>query len=182
MKKKILWSILSIIVILLIVPQKVTNPVEGCGPKSYNHDTFWHPWGDHHHHGIDVFAKKGTPIHHATSLGIVIGITNENTFGKANHGGNTVSVLGTHGRIYYYAHMDEVYTHFGAIVTNKSVLGTVGNSGNAKNTPSHCHFSILTVFPRFEHWVPAEKRTKSDDVAKILFVNPVVALDGGQLW
>lgn len=181
--KKIVKNVLLVIVaVCLLCPQSVYNPVEGCGADSYNHKTFWHPWGDHHHHGIDIFAKKGTPIHHATSLGIVIAITKEDMFGKANMGGNTVSVLGIHGRVYYYAHLQEVKTHVGAIVTEKTVLGTVGNSGNAKNTPSHCHFSILTAFPRFEHWVPSEQRTKSDDAFKMLFVNPVSALDGEQLW
>lgn len=181
-KKKIWWSIAIIIVVLLLIPQPVKNPVEGCGHSSYNHETFWHPWGDHHHHGIDVFAKKGTSIHHATSFGIVIAVTHEDTFGKKNLGGNTVTVLGTHGRIYYYAHMQEVKTHIGAIVTSSSVIGTVGDSGNAKGKSPHCHFSILTVFPRFNHWIPMEKYTKKDDAFKMFFVNPVEALDGKDLW
>lgn len=181
-KKKICLSIIAIVTLLLLIPQKVKNPVEGCGANSYNHETFWHPWGNHHHKGIDIFAKKGTPIHHATSLGIVIAVTHEGDFGKKNLGGNTVSVLGTHGRVYYYAHMQEVKTHVGAIVTNSSILGTVGDSGNAKGKSPHCHFSILTVFPRFEHWVPTDKYTKRDDAVKMFYVNPVRALKGKQLW
>ena len=182
MKKIVKIVLLVIVAVCILCPQSVYNPVEGCGKNSYNHETFWWPWGDHHHHGIDVFAKIGTPIHHATSLGIVIAITKEDMFGKENLGGNTVSVLGTHGRIYYYAHMKEVKTHVGAIVTKDSVLGTVGDTGNAKGKAPHCHFSILTAFPRFEHWVPSEKRTKRDDAFKMFFVNPVSALDGEQLW
>lgn len=181
MKKKIIWTIVAVLVALLVIPQSVSNPVEGCGSNSYNHETFWWPWGDHHHHGIDVFAKKGTPIHHATAVGIVIAVTHEGgTRRKA--GGNTVSVLGTHGRIYYYAHMQEVKTHIGAIVNRNSVIGTVGDTGNAKGKAPHCHFAILTCFPRFDHWVPAEQRTKRDDASKIFFVNPVLALEGKQIW
>ena len=104
-KKKICLSNIAIVTLLLLIPQKVKNPVERCGANSYNHETFWHPWGNHYHKGIDIFAKKITPIHHATSLGIVIAVTYEGDFGKKNLGGNTVSVLGTHGRVYYYAHM-----------------------------------------------------------------------------
>lgn len=181
-KNKIWWSIVVIIVVLLLIPQEVKNPVDGCGPSSYNHKTFWMPWGNHHHQGIDIFAKKGTPIRSATSFGIVIAVTHEGSFGKKNLGGNTVTVLGTHGRIYYYAHMQEVKTHIGAIVTRDSVLGTVGDTGNAKGKPAHCHWSIFTVFPRLEHWVPSEKRTKTDDLFKIFIVNPVEALEGNQIW
>lgn len=115
-KKKICLAIIAVITILLLIPQQVKNPVEGCGANSYNHETFWKPWGDHHHQGIDIFAQKGTPIHPATSLGIVIAVTHEGNLGKKKLGGNTVSVLGTHGRVYYYAHMQEVTTHIGAIV------------------------------------------------------------------
>ena len=181
-KKKICLAIIAVITILLLIPQKVKNPVAGCGANSYNHETFWHPWGNHHHKGIDIFAKKGTPIRHATFLGIVIAVTHEGDYGKKNLGGNTVSVLGTHGRVYYYAHMQEVMTHVGTIVTNNSVLGTVGDSGNAKGKSSHCHFSILTAFPRFEHWVSTDRYTKKDDAIKIFYVNPVLALEDKQLW
>lgn len=117
-----------------------------------------------------------------TSLGIVIAVTHDGNLGKKKLGGNTVSVLGTHGRVYYYAHMQEVKTHIGSIVTSNSVLGTVGDSGNAKGKSPHCHFSILTIFPRIEHWVPSDRRTKSDDAVKMFYVNPVLALEGKQLW
>lgn len=180
--KKIGLGILAVLLVLLLIPQEVQNPVEGAGKNSYHHETFWCPWGDHHHHGIDVFAKKGTPIHSAVPLGIVIATTSADSYGKANLGGNTVSVLGTHGRVYYYAHMQEVKTHVGAIVTSNTVLGTVGDTGNAKGKSPHCHFSILTVFPRFEHWVPEDKRTKKDDAFKMFYVNPVRALEGEQIW
>lgn len=182
MKKKILWSFVITLFILFVCPQSVSNPVDGCGSSSYNHKTFWMPWGDHHHQGIDIFAQKGTPIRSAIPFGIVIAITHESSFGKSNLGGNTVSVLGTHGRIYYYAHMQDIKTHVGAVVTRSSVLGTVGDSGNAKGKPAHCHWSIFSLFPRFEHWVPASQRTKTDDLFKMFIVNPVEALEGNQIW
>ncbi len=174
--KKVLRVVLVVVAILLLVPQPLCNPVEGAGDRSYSHETFWAPWGDHHHHGVDIFAKRGTPIHPACA-GIVIFVTH-----NRGNGGNTVSILGTHGRIYYYAHMDEVKTFVGAVVTPWSEIGTVGNTGNAARTPSHCHFAILTLFPRLEHFVPASQYTKTDDAFKMFFVNPVKAFDGEQIW
>lgn len=186
MKKKIflffmvlaapLFITIAIVLLLLVIPQSIQNPVEGAGTGSYHHQTFWAPWGDHHHHGIDIFAKRGTPIHPACA-GIVIATTS-----NRGRGGNTVSVLGLHGRIYYYAHMEEVRTHIGAIVTQGSTIGTVGNTGNAASTPSHCHFSILTIIPRLEHLVPSGNSAMWDDSVKPFFVNPVKALDGEQIW
>ena len=34
-----------------------------------------------------------------------------------------------------------------SFVAHKTVIGTVGNTGNAKNTPSHLHYSITTPIP-----------------------------------
>lgn len=174
--KKIMMLFLIAVGLYFLIPQPIINPVEGATSRSYNHKTFWVPWGDHHHHGIDIFAAKGTPIHSACS-GLVI----KTTHGRSR-GGNTVSVLGLHGRIYYYAHLDNITTHPGSLVSPKSVIGTVGNTGNAARTPSHCHFSILTFIPRFEHWIRPTEWKMKDDAVKIFFVNPVLALDGRQIW
>ena len=184
-KRGLLWKVgmclLAVALILLFVPLHIQNPVEGADSSSYNNKTFWLPWGNHHHHGIDIFAKQGTPLHPACA-GIVIATMSAES-GTA--GGNCLSILGAHGRIYYYAHLKELNTHVGAFVTKSSVIGTVGNTGNAykggKGAP-HCHFAILTLFPRFEHWVASDERTMWDDKLKIFFVNPVEALDGKQLW
>ncbi|MDO4510528.1 MAG: M23 family metallopeptidase [Bacteroidales bacterium] len=176
-KGKAILAIALIIVVSLLIPQTIINPVEGCGTESYSHDTFWQPWGDHHHHGVDIFAKKGTPIHSPITPGLVIATTH-----NRGAGGNTVSILGSHGRIYYMAHLDEVKTHIGAVVTRSTVIGTVGNTGNAATTPPHCHFSIMTIFPRISHWVPVSQYTMRDDAFKMFFVNPVKALNGEQIW
>jgi murein DD-endopeptidase MepM/ murein hydrolase activator NlpD len=172
---KVLWGMLAVVLVLLLIPQQIQNPVEGCGPSSYNHQTFWHPWGNHHHHGIDIFAKQGTPLHPACA-GVVVATMSAD----AGHaGGNCLTILGTHGRVYYYAHLKELRTHVGAFVTQSDVIGTVGNTGNAfkggKGAP-HCHFAILSVIPQLKHWVPAGERTMKDDVFKMFFVNPVESL------
>ena len=49
----------------------------------------------------------------------------------------------------YYAHLDswEPGLKTGKHVKQGDVLGTVGNTGNAKSTPSHLHFGISRLRP-----------------------------------
>ena len=144
MIKKILLRILlvfvAIIVIGLLIPQNLKMPVVGADNNSYNHETFWYEgWGSSIvHKGIDVFAKKGTSVHSATK-GIVL-ITTE--YGK---GGKFVLILGPKWRLHYYAHLDEIKTKRFAFVTQDTEIGTVGNTGNAINTPAHLHYGIGTL-------------------------------------
>ena len=138
--KIILIVILSIIVIGLLIPQNLKMPVVGADDNSYNHETFWYEgWGSSIvHKGIDVFAKKGTSVHSAT-WGIVIMATE---YGK---GGKFVLILGPKWRLHYYAHLDEIKTERFAFVTQDTEIGTVGNTGNAINTPAHLHYGIGTL-------------------------------------
>lgn len=91
------------------------------------------------HEGQDIFATRGTPILSATS-GYVYNV------GENNLGGQTVSVIGKGGRVYYYAHLDKYAKgiEVGDRVTTRSVLGYVGTTGNAQGTPPHLHFGIYT--------------------------------------
>jgi murein DD-endopeptidase MepM/ murein hydrolase activator NlpD len=101
-------------------------------------DTWGAPRGTNRtHEGQDIFAAKGTPILSATS-GYVYNI------GENNLGGQTVSVIGRGGRVYYYAHLDAYAPNLkeGDWVTTRTVLGYVGTTGNAQGTPPHLHFGI----------------------------------------
>jgi murein DD-endopeptidase MepM/ murein hydrolase activator NlpD len=101
----------------------------------------WHaPRGtDRVHEGQDIFAPRGTPIYSSTK-GYVYKI------GENNLGGQTVSVIGAGGRVYYYAHLDSYAAGLaeGDYVTPQTVLGFVGTTGNAQGTPPHLHFGIYT--------------------------------------
>ena len=101
----------------------------------------WHaPRGtDRLHEGQDIFAPKGTPILSATP-GYVYNV------GANNLGGQTVSVIGAGGRVYYYAHLDSYAPgiQVGDPVTTRTVLGYVGTTGNAQGTPPHLHFGVYT--------------------------------------
>src|SRR2546423_3863153 len=117
--------------------QNLEMPVQGV-TKSQVADT-WHVprASDRLHEGQDIFAKRGTPVLSATD-GYVFRI-GENTLG-----GQTVSVIGAGGRIYYYAHLDSYAAGLavGDYVTSQSVLGYVGNTGNAAGGPTHLHFGV----------------------------------------
>jgi len=91
------------------------------------------------HEGQDIFAPKGTPILSATK-GFVYNI------GENNLGGQTVSVIGAGGRVYYYAHLDAYAPGLavGDRVNTRTILGYVGTTGNAQGTPPHLHFGIYT--------------------------------------
>jgi len=91
------------------------------------------------HEGQDIFAPRGTPILSATK-GVIYNV-GENTLG-----GQTVSVIGAGGRVYYYAHLDSYARNIkvGDPVTTRTVLGYVGTTGNAQGTPPHLHFGVYT--------------------------------------
>ncbi len=91
------------------------------------------------HEGQDLFADQGTPIYSATQ-GYIIRRDQEEL------GGNTVMILGAGGTRYYYAHLDRYADSLyeGDKVTPDSIIGFVGNTGNAKDTPPHLHFGVYS--------------------------------------
>jgi murein DD-endopeptidase MepM/ murein hydrolase activator NlpD len=101
-------------------------------------------WGDSRdngarkHEGIDIFAPKLTPAI-AAADGYVHSVR------EGGLGGKTVWMK-PEGRNYslYYAHLDKQLVKEGQYVKKGDVLGLVGNTGNAKHTPSHLHFGIYT--------------------------------------
>jgi peptidoglycan LD-endopeptidase LytH len=117
--------------------QKLSMPVLGVS-KTGIADSWHAPRdGERLHEGQDIFAPRGTPVLSATD-GYVVRVA-ENKLG-----GQTVSVIGAGGRIYYYAHMDSYAPNIatGDQVTTQTVLGYVGTTGNAAGTPPHLHFGV----------------------------------------
>ncbi len=90
------------------------------------------------HAGQDIFARRGTPVLSAT-IGTVWMI------GASVRGGTWVYVLGAGGRRYYYAHLERVAAGLkeGQKVSTSTVLGTVGTTGDAEDTPPHLHFALF---------------------------------------
>ncbi len=119
---------------------RIAMPLEDVSRREVA-DTWQAPRGvGRRHEGQDIFAPKGTPILSATN-GYIYKI------GENNLGGQTVSVISSGGRIYYYAHLDSYARgiEVGNRVTTRTVLGYVGTTGNAQGTPPHLHFGIYTL-------------------------------------
>jgi murein DD-endopeptidase MepM/ murein hydrolase activator NlpD len=89
--------------------------------------------GRRQHQGIDIFAKRLTPV-----LAVVSGVVRP---AHDRLGGNTVW-LNAAGTSYYYAHLDRVAVRENQRVKAGDVLGYVGNTGNARNTATHLHFAV----------------------------------------
>ncbi len=157
-------AVLFLVFILgYLVPEKVIIPVQGATSADWNAKSFWaHPWGRSiTHKGIDIFAKKGTPVLAATN-GLVFAVGNRKT------GGKIVLVLGPKWRFHYYAHLDSYEVGRFQLVKKGQQIGTVGNTGNAAGKPDHLHYTIATPIPypwRWDDSVPQGHR-------KMFFLDP----------
>ena len=112
-------------------------PVEGTDEAD-----IWSVFGDSRdggrrvHHGIDIFAPRGTPILSASSSTVM-------RVGVRDRGGNIVTLYDeARGVFLYYAHLEEHRTQRGLAVAPGETIGTVGNTGNAETTPPHLHLGI----------------------------------------
>lgn len=126
----------------LALPERMVIPVQGATTKDWNHNTFWYePWGSSGvHKGIDIFSPAGKPIISST-YGIVV------FKGNIDKGGNVGAILGPKWRIHYYAHLNDINVSLGSVVNTSEVIGSVGNTGNAREKPPHLHYTILTLVP-----------------------------------
>lgn len=119
--------------------ERLLVPVDGIDPSDLD-DTFTaRRSGGRTHNAIDILAPKGTPVL-AVSDGEVVRI-------HTNRLGGKVLYLRSPDGAYefYYAHLDayESGLEVGTTVRQGDVLGTVGNTGNARTTPPHLHFQVL---------------------------------------
>lgn len=113
----------------------VPVPVEGV-VKGRLWDSYGDPRGGGRlHEGIDIFAKRNTPVLSATE-GYV-------SLGTNNLGGITVWVTGPAGWRHYYAHLERWGDlRDGQWVEAGTVIGYVGSSGNAATASPHLHYGI----------------------------------------
>lgn len=113
-------------------------PVEGYDRRSIG-SGFGEPrdGGRREHHGVDIFARRHTPI-----IAPVDGYIQR--VGEQRLGGRTIWMQD--GRFpdkhLYFAHLQDYKTETGAMVKTGQIIGTVGNTGNARTTPPHLHFGV----------------------------------------
>jgi peptidoglycan LD-endopeptidase LytH len=120
-------------------PTELPVPVAGVSRNRLS-DT-WHAarTGGRVHEGIDIFAPRGTPVT-STTRGIIL------TVGQGNLGGNFVRIYGPGGHSHYYAHLDRFAdVREGDVVEPGTVIGFVGDSGNARGGAPHLHYGIYTA-------------------------------------
>ena len=117
-------------------PAQLPVPVTGVGSRQLI-DSWGSPRsGGRRHQGIDIFARRGTPVV-STTRGIVV------TVGHSPLGGRIVRILGPAGQWHYYAHLEKfAKIRSGDVVAAGTVIGYVGDSGNARGTPPHLHYGI----------------------------------------
>lgn len=92
--------------------------------------------GRRSHHGVDIFASRGTPVLSASNGRV-------SRADLTNIGGKVVWVRDSgRSQSIYYAHLDSQVVRRGETVRRGDTLGFVGNTGNARTTPPHLHFSV----------------------------------------
>lgn len=117
-------------------------PVEGAGERNIQ-SVFGdaRDGGSRRHHGVDIFARRGTPVL-AANDGYVRRVD------TTEIGGRVVWLSDAkYGQSIYYAHLDDWAVRNGQEVKAGDVLGYVGNTGNARTTPPHLHFGIYSGGP-----------------------------------
>jgi murein DD-endopeptidase MepM/ murein hydrolase activator NlpD len=159
--------ILIFIIAGFILPESFQMPVQSADGRSYAQNSFWfYPWGKSvTHKGVDIFAKRNTPVFSSTN-GIVI------YTGQLSMGGNVVLVLGPKWRTHYCAHLETVTVSLFTPVSHQTELGKVGSSGNAKGKPPHLHYSIRTLVP-----YPWQADASVQGWKKMYYLNPVSYLN-----
>lgn len=154
-------------------PSPHAQPEWSAGDQSYTppiHDT-WHssggftfqPNASHPsgHMGVDMRAAAGTSVY-PLAPGIVSNV------GTDPKGGNVVNVKHANNVSTYYAHLSTVRVQKGDKVGLDTVLGTVGNTGNASHTFPHLHFQVwkdgqitdpahFFAVPKYTDLTPQEK-------------------------
>lgn len=114
-------------------------PVAGKGNRDVQ--SFWgasRDGGGRSHEGIDIFARRGTPV---------VAVTNGyiTRTGNSGLGGKQVWQRdGLFGNSIYYAHLDSIMVEGGTKVNTGDTLGLVGSTGNAEGGAPHLHFGIYT--------------------------------------
>lgn len=92
--------------------------------------------GGRKHKGVDMFNARNTPL-----LAVVDGRIK---FSSNSLGGLSTHLYADNGTVYYYTHLEKHPTDIssGQRVSKGTVVGFLGNSGNARYTSPHLHFEI----------------------------------------
>jgi len=119
----------------LAVPGAVATWVCPVAGRSRFIDDFGAPrGGGRTHEGIDLLAPRGTPVV-ASVNGVVVRHDQP-------RGGLSFYLRGDDGLTYYAAHLATFVRGDGRVRMGE-IIGTVGDTGNARGGPTHLHFEII---------------------------------------
>jgi murein DD-endopeptidase MepM/ murein hydrolase activator NlpD len=107
-------------------------PVQG--PRAFGND-YGQPRGGgrRRHQGNDILSPRGTPV-----VAPVAGMATKH---DNRLGGHAYYLHGTDGVTYYGAHLNAYSSNYGQVSAG-TVLGWVGNTGDAQGGPPHLHFEL----------------------------------------
>lgn len=133
----------------------------------------------HRHEGLDIIADFGTPVR-APTAGVVTKL------GDAYPGGISVTMR-SHDATFWFGHLQSVAPGLvvGQSVEVGTVLGSVGNSGNAAGGVPHVHMEIeregVNVPPKpfVDGWLDEAETTAGDWVERKRVEIEVARRDGG---
>ena len=108
--------------------------------------------GGRRHKGVDMFNARNTPL-----VAVVDGRVR---FSSNSLGGLSTHVYSDDGVTYYYTHLESHPTNIssGQRVSAGTIVGYLGNSGNARYTSPHVHFEIrpggvaVNPYPTVRHY------------------------------
>jgi murein DD-endopeptidase MepM/ murein hydrolase activator NlpD len=106
-------------------------PVQG--PRAFTNDWGQPRSGGRRHQGTDILSPRGTPVVASVS-GTVRGH-------NSRLGGISYYLNGDDGNTYFGTHLDSLSGVSGR-VSQGTVVGYIGNTGNARGGPTHLHFEI----------------------------------------
>jgi murein DD-endopeptidase MepM/ murein hydrolase activator NlpD len=122
-------------------------PVEGVRESALR-DTFFDSRDGRLHEALDIMAPRHTPVR-AVEDGRVVRLF------TSRAGGLTVYMFDPSEQFcYYYAHLDRYAPGLkeGQTVSQGSVIGYVGSTGNASATAPHLHFAVFRLTPEKAWW------------------------------
>ncbi len=122
------------------MPNHLPIPVQGVRA-----DRLTDTWGaarsqGRNHEGIDIMAPRGTKVF-STTDGVIASLKGNNL------GGTVIWLVGPSGAWHYYAHLNG-HRHGlkeGDFVKKGTLIGYVGNTGNARYTAPHLHYGLYLL-------------------------------------
>ena len=106
-------------------------PVDG--PRAFTNDWGQPRSGGRRHQGTDILSPKGTPV--------VASVAGTLETSQSSLGGVSYDLHGDDGNTYFGTHLHSLSGARGRVAAG-TVIGYVGNSGNARGGPTHLHFEI----------------------------------------